>query len=150
MVIAIVGFLLYLSPFITTGTKTENHSVPPLQTLTLTFHFNKGEKIEGYFTVRQGNDDINFYVKDPYGTVILDAGRVKGRYDFVIPIEHSGVYTLYFDNTFSLFTSKTIFLTYQATIRSFFSELSLPITLIGVSLIVLGLILIYEKKMKEK
>ncbi len=148
--ITIIGLFLYLSPYITSPTRTGDHYVYALQTLTLTMHFDRGERLEGYFTVRGGNDDVKFYIKNPYGAVILDAGTVTGRHDFAFTAEHEGVYTLYFDNTFSLITSKTIFLSYRVTVKSILYDLSLPIAVVGIAILALGLISIYEKKMKER
>lgn len=150
ILIMIVGLFFYLFPYITSRMRTEDHSVSAMQRLTLTMHFEKHERLEGYFTVRGGNDDVKFYIKNPYGAVILDAGMVTGRHDFAFTAEHEGVYTLYFDNTFSLITSKTIFLSYRITVKSILYDLSLPITVVGVAILAWGLISIYEKKMKEK
>lgn len=149
-VLIIVGLFFYISPFLTSNTRNENHNVPALQYLTLTWALDKAEKIEGYFTVRGGGDDVDFHIKDPYGSVILDAGRVTGRRDFAFTAEYSGAYTLYFDNSFSIFTSKTIFLSYQQTLRIFPGDLSLLITILGVLILVLGVIRLYQKQIKER
>lgn len=149
-VILLVGLFFYLYPYITTKTRTEDYDVPALQTLTLTMHFEEGERIEGYFTVRGGNDDVKFYIKNPYGAIILDAGMMTGRHDFAFTAEHTGVFTLYFDNTFSLLTSKTIFFSYQLTVRTILDELRLPMVLVGVGILSVGLLSMYEKKIKER
>ena len=152
-VIVLVGLLLYLTPYVTSPTRREQHNVPALQTLTLTMHFEKGERMEGYFKCMHANDirsdDIRFYIKNPYGAVILDAGTVTGRHDFAFTAEHSGVFTLYFDNTFSLLTSKIIVFRHKVTVKSSYPELSLPTALIGIAILAVGLISIYEKKKKK-
>jgi hypothetical protein len=72
----------------------------------------KGDVLEGYLTVRGGNDDIQFYVKDSYGNVVLNVS-VRGRYDFQYSATSEGFHTLYFDNSFSLLTSKQVLIHYR-------------------------------------
>ena len=90
----------------------ESCTVGSLSTSTMTLTMSKGDVLEGYLTVRGGNDDIGFYIKDSYGNKVMDIG-VNGRYDFSYTATSEGFHTLYFDNGFSLFTRKQIFIHYR-------------------------------------
>lgn len=80
----------------------------------LTSHLVEGQHIEVSFTIAGGNNDIYVYVHDPSNVVV--AGSKDNRFynngQFGFTASVSGTYTLYFNNTFSPFTSKDI----QATI----------------------------------
>jgi hypothetical protein len=93
--------------------KDTNFTVGPLSKYELTVNASQGAVIEGYLTVRGGNDDVRFYIEDSYGKKVLDKNRVNDRYDFSYAVESSGFHTLYFDNSFSLITSKEVFLHYR-------------------------------------
>ena len=148
-ILIIVGLFLYFSPY-TTSTKTEDYDVRRGVMLEVTWpDLEKGERISGYFTIRGGDEEVKFYIKDPYGAIIHDAGTVKSRHDFAFTAEHSGVYSLYFEN-YAGTSDKHIFVTYETKFKSIFHDLSLPIVLIGALILVAGLLSFYEKKMKEK
>jgi hypothetical protein len=73
-----------------------------------------GERIQGFFTVEGGNEEVEFCAIDPqfpvpYGVVIYNAGTVKSRHDFSFSVEHEGDYKLSFYNRQN--TSITIDLT---------------------------------------
>lgn len=91
----------------------EEFTVKPLHEYMITINMNSGTVLEGYLTIRGGNDDIRFYIKDSYGNKVLDKNRVNGRYDFSYTYQSSGYHTMYFDNSFSLITSKQVFLHYR-------------------------------------
>ena len=82
--------------------------VGPLQCLNLSYKLDAGERVEGYFAVRLG-EEIMFYIRDNHGNMVHNASRVKGEYDFVFTAGASGVHTLHFDNFFGS-TSKNIYL----------------------------------------
>ena len=88
-------------------------TVEPLHQVTMTVNMRSGAVFEGYMTVRGGNDDVRFYIKDSYGNEVLDKNRVQGRYDFSYKAASEGFHTLYFDNSFSLMTSKQVYLSYR-------------------------------------
>lgn len=90
-----------------------NFTVQPSTHYSMTVNMNSGAIFEGYLTVRGGNDDIRFYIKDSYGNVVLDINRVQGRYDFSYQATTEGFHTIYFDNTFSWITSKEAYLHYR-------------------------------------
>ena len=88
-------------------------TVEPLTSVTMTVNMADEAVFEGYLTVRGGNDDIRFYIKDSYGNKVLDINRVKGRYDFSYRATSGGFHTIYFDNSFSIVTSKQVYIHYR-------------------------------------
>ena len=90
-----------------------NFTVSSLNKYTITVNVQQGAVIEGYLTVRGGNDDVRFYIEDSYGKKVLDKNRVNSRYDFYYMVKSSGFHTLYFDNSFSWITSKQVYLHYR-------------------------------------
>ena len=87
--------------------------VSSLSEQTLTVDAGAGDTIEGYFTVRGGADEVDFWIEDPWGRTIHNAGRVYDRNDFQVTCANDGHYTLYFSNTFSLTVAKDIYLHYR-------------------------------------
>jgi hypothetical protein len=67
-------------------------------TLELSWYLETNDRTEGRFTVSGGNEEIRFYIKNPYGVVIYDAGIVKKRLDTGFTAANSGVYSFYFEN----------------------------------------------------
>jgi len=88
-------------------------TVEPFEAITITINMSKGAVFEGYLTVRGGNDDIRFYIEDSYGNRVLDINRVNGRYDFSYVATSEGFHTIYFDNSFSVITSKQVYMHYR-------------------------------------
>ncbi len=41
-----------------------------------------------------------FYIRDPYGRKVIDAGRIEGRYEFDFTAEVAGDYQLVFDDSY--------------------------------------------------
>ena len=64
-----------------------------------------GAEIGYRFTLRR--DDLNFRILDPSGDVVAEEVRVEGA-EGSVTAKTTGQYTLVFDNTFSLFTSKDV------------------------------------------
>jgi len=91
----------------------ESFTVKPLTATTMTINMANGAVFEGYVTVRGGNDDIRFYIKDSHGNKVLDINRVQGRYDFFYRATSEGFHTIYFDNSFSIITSKQVYIHYR-------------------------------------
>ena len=67
-----------------------------------------GQRVEGNLAVRGGDLDVGFSVADPFGNLIVDAGRVSGTRAFAFVAAATGNYTLVFDNRQSLFASKAV------------------------------------------
>ncbi len=90
-----------------------NFTVSPGQQYTISIDLRQGAVIEGYLTVIGGNNDVRFYIKDSYGNIVLDKNRVTDRYDFSYTAASAGFHTMYFDNSFSIFTGKQVLLHYR-------------------------------------
>ena len=58
-----------------------------------------------------GRVDVIMRIIDPQGQVILATPKLS-NYDFSLPPKYRGDYTIEFDNSYSLFTSKSIALYY--------------------------------------
>lgn len=84
--------------------------IPSMSEQTLTIHCSSGDRIDGSFTVLE--NDIRFYIKDPSRNTVYNAGRVEHN-TFNVYCTSTGYYTLYFDNSYSIITSKTVFLRYR-------------------------------------
>lgn len=98
----------YIVPY----TDTSFH-VSPRSYRTLTVHAGAGDRIEGYFTIRGGADEVKFRIEDSYGSTIYNAGLVYDRHDFRVICGSQGYYTLYFDNSFSWTVGKDVYLHYR-------------------------------------
>jgi len=66
--------------------------------LQLSWYLQEGDRTEGGFTVSGGNEEVRFYIENPSGAIIYDAGIVKTRLSRGFTAEDSGVYSLYFEN----------------------------------------------------
>lgn len=93
--------------------EVETISVPAGYVQTLTVNLDKGAKFTGSLSIAGGNNDINFWVANPTGDHIIPKQGVGVGKSFQFEAESNGGYTLNFDNSFSLITSKTVTLTYK-------------------------------------
>jgi len=113
-----IGFLILFSIVILqcikiTYASTETFTVPPLQEITRILELKEGEIVSGSITVSGGSgNDINFYVTNPKGDIILRYDRTTDV-DFSFTATISGTYIMHFDNSFSIISSKTITLSYS-------------------------------------
>jgi uncharacterized integral membrane protein len=105
--------LLLLLIVIVHATEFETFQVSASNTMMYVFDLNSGRKITGSFSVEGGNNDINFKVTDPVGNNIIDLGRVDGGSSFEFTANRDGNYTVIFDNSFSISTSKTVTMSYD-------------------------------------
>ncbi|MDH5746847.1 MAG: emp24/gp25L/p24 family protein [Candidatus Bathyarchaeota archaeon] len=144
IVVTVLGLLFFTSILILTS--TDDYDISPGGEMSLTRHREKGERIEGYFTVLGGNEEIEFYVEDPFGVIIHNAGIIKSRHDFALTTEHSGVYTLFFGNKQQ--SGKVVYLSSKMMIIG--PDASLAITILGILFLILGSIDIYQKRQKTK
>lgn len=93
--------------------QTENVNVDVLSSRALVFIFSEKVDFRGSFSVSGGSGNtIDFYVTDPDGNRIVNLGRVSQE-EFEFTTQNSGAYTLYFDNSFSWFSSKVVTLSYD-------------------------------------
>jgi len=144
IVLTVLGLLFYISPFVLIS--TDNYDISSGGEMSLTRYREKSERIEGYFTVTGGNEEIEFYIEDPFGVVIHNGGTVKSRHDFALTTEHSGVYTLIFENKQQ--SDKVVFLSGEMVIIG--SDASLIIAILGILFLIIGMIDIYQKRLKTR
>jgi hypothetical protein len=96
------------------ATRTTTDTVPASNDLMKIFNLDEGDKFTGSIAITGGSgDDVDFYVTDPHGSRIVDLGRVSQGTSFDFTAQDSGAYTLHFDNSFSLFSSKVVTLSYD-------------------------------------
>ena len=91
-------------------------SAPAGSQCTLTFNLNNGDKVSGSISITGGSsNDVNFYVTNPSGAKIYDAGRVTDGTSFTFNADTSGAYILHFDNSFSLLSGKQVTVSYDVS-----------------------------------
>lgn len=105
--------LLLLITFVVHAIQVETVQVSPFLDQKLLFDLDSGLRLTGSFSVKGGNNDINFKVTDPVGNTIIDLGRVTGGTSFEFTINRDGNYTVIFNNSFSTLASKTITMSYD-------------------------------------
>ncbi|MEJ2240958.1 MAG: emp24/gp25L/p24 family protein [Candidatus Bathyarchaeota archaeon] len=112
----------------------------------LTLNLNAGMNVGGSISVTGGSgNDIDFWVTDTAGNKILDFGRVSHGTQFEFSATEDGSYSLHFDNSFSILSTKNIVLTYEITISGLnFTQLLLLTILVG-AIIVVGIVAILKK-----
>jgi len=83
-------------------------TIPPGAKIYVDFDLNKGDKLRIDFEViADGNKDVDFYIKNSDGGIVENWGRyIKGTFYFNAP--YDDIFSVYFSNSFSIFTSKTI------------------------------------------
>jgi hypothetical protein len=137
LVLLAAALFITITFSIANASQVEIVQVSPLTQKTLTFNLNNEDKFTGSLSISGGGgNDIDFWVTDPQGTTILNQGRVSQGTTFEFTAQMSGGYTLHFGNTFSLFSSKTVNLSY---------DVSTPIlggTGFGFLLMIIGIIVI--------
>jgi hypothetical protein len=126
---------------------TETFTVPPWQEVVRTVGLSKGDKVSGGITVSgETGYDINFYVSDPNGNIILWFDRAK-QTSFSFTASTTGTHTMHFDNSpreYSVFSSKSVTLSYTIS-RALFGlapELFSILLLIIATVIVIGAIVV--------
>jgi len=137
--VALLTFLFIFDPKVAT-----NYEVSPRETLTLTFDLHEGQRLEGYFTVIGGDEEIRFHIEDPYGNMVHQADIVKRKYGFTFTATYDGAYALHFMNP-DRYTEKAILLTLKTSVEVlgvpsdiFFVILGLLIASTGITLTIVG------------
>lgn len=83
---------------------------------TLSFNLNSGDQVSGSISITGGSgNDVNFYVTNPTGGQIYNAGRASGGTSFSFTSDSSGAYILHFDNSFSILTSNQVTISYDVS-----------------------------------
>lgn len=141
--LGITAFLFFV--FVATFAKAsqvEVVQVDPLTQKMLTFNLNDGQKFTGSLAVSGGSgNDIDFWITDPQGTTILNLGRVSQGKTFEFTAQVSGAYTFHFSNTFSLFSSKTVNLSYDIS-NPILGGIDFSLLLIIIAVIILAIALV--------
>jgi hypothetical protein len=115
LILALLVFSVVQSVPVNAAT-VQNCNAPSGSSCTLTFNLNNGDKVSGSVSVTGGGgNDINFFVTNPSGAQIYNAGRVTGGTSFTFTADSSGAYILHFDNSFSLLSSKQVTVSYDIT-----------------------------------
>lgn len=98
---------------------TETFTVPPFQAVVRTLGLSEGDKVSGFVAVSGGiDDDIDLCVTDPNGNTILRFDRATHK-SFSFTASTTGTYTLHFDNSFSIISSKSVTLSYTISKPTF-------------------------------
>ena len=91
----------------------QTFTVPALSKTTQTLNLSAGDSVSGSLSVLGGSgNDINFQVTDPMGNTLVSYYRVTGT-SFSFSASMTGTYTMTFDNSFSLISSKSVTLNYS-------------------------------------
>jgi hypothetical protein len=138
-----LGLSFYLNPI--KFPRDHIFELGPLSGVSQSSHRDNGERVEGYFTVAGGNEEVEFTAKDPYGACIYNSEAVTSRGEFAFTAEHDGVYTLFFRNKQD--SGKMLFLTEQKPVMG--GVLGLGLAGIGVLILVLGLFWLFEERLKQ-
>ncbi len=93
----------------------ETFTIPPFQEVVRTVGLSQGDTVSGNIAVSGGSgNDINFFVTDPNGNTVLRYDRsTQTSFSFTSSI--TGTYAMHFDNSFSIFSSKSVTLDYAVT-----------------------------------
>lgn len=110
--------------------------------LQLSWYLQEGDRTEGGFTVSGGNEEVRFYIENPSGAIIYDAGIVKTRLSTGFTAEDSGIYSLYFENLEPL-SDKRIHVRFRSPYEpriTIFDVLGLSMMFGGTAILIYGVI----------
>ena len=119
---------------------------------TFTVNLEDGQKFWGTISIDGENEnDIDFYVQNPEGVMILDLGRVSQGDSFEFTAEENGAYILNFENDFSLTGSKVITLTFKLSLTPIagVDPVLLLAVIVVVVIILLILLMFYRRSRKH-
>lgn len=140
--------LFLLNSKVTYGAQVDVLNINPGRGQILVLDLNSDDRVKGSLAVSGGSgNDINFWVTDPDGTTILGLGRVNRGADFNFQASESGGYTLHFDNSFSIVSTKTVTLSYDID-RTIIPGISQEASIIVIIVIVAMAILVARKVRK--
>ena len=127
------------------GSQVETLLVSPLSKRILVFNLRRGDKFTGSISISGGaGNDIDFWITDPTGVTIRSYGRVSLGRTFEFQATQDGAYTLHFDNSFSIISSKTVTLTYD--IERPLIEVFSPVVVVAAVVIVILVVLVIIAK----
>jgi hypothetical protein len=139
LTLGITVILLSVVAFSVNASNVETVQVGALSEQMLIFNLKTGQRFTGSLAISGGSsNDIDFWIADPQGTIILNLGRVSQGRSFDFTAQASGAYTFHFGNSFSLLSSKTVSLTYDIGLPSVFGfDIGQLLIIIGVVVILL-------------
>ncbi len=137
-------FLLSFGLAVVNASQVEYIDVDAYHMKSLTMEsLNRGDKVSGYISIVGGSDnDIDFRITDPQGGIVIDSGRVYGGSYFYFVADLSGAYTLWFDNSFSTFSTKSVTLSFDVEQQIFGMTPSLFILLVIAISVVIGIVVV--------
>lgn len=145
LVSIVVILLLGFAFSVVSASQVTSVQVSPGQEQMLTYNLQSGDKFTGSLSISGGSgNDIDFKVTDPQGTTVVGLGRVSQGRSFEFTAQESGAYTLHFDNSFSLISSKAVTISYDISkpiLGGGFDSNSLVI-IIGVIIIVIVIVVL--------
>ena len=139
----VLSFLMFLLQV--NASETTTIEIPAGTSRIVPLSLNQWDKVTGSLSVTGGfGNDIDFWIENPSEETILDLGRVSQSASFEITASQTGIHELHLSNSFSIFSSKTVTLTYDI-IRTPFTPMvmNLIYIVIVVIAIVIG-IMIYR------
>jgi hypothetical protein len=117
IVISVLAILLLCFPIIlVNASQVETAQVSAMSSSSWVINLSDGDSFSGSLSVSGGSgNDIDFSITDPQGTTIVNSGRVSQGTTFDFTVEQSGAYTFHLGNAFSIFSSKTVSMSYDVT-----------------------------------
>ena len=115
--IVLLILLLAVMFSLASAANVESTYVAPEGQSSISGNFHSGEKVSGSFNVTGGtnkNWGIDFWVRDPTGTIVLNSGRVVHGENFTFTADHDGEYTFNFGNSFAS-VGKRVWLMYDVS-----------------------------------
>jgi len=96
--------------------QVEAVNVPAGSVSTLTVNLQSGDVVSGSISITGGSgDDIDFSIKDPSGNEVFTKRRVAKGGTFSFTATQAGAYSMVFDNSMSLVSTKLVQVSYNYT-----------------------------------
>ncbi len=116
-ILAVLAILFIILPMVlVNASQVETTQVPALSSQTWVINLDSGDSFSGSLSISGGSgNDIDFSVTNPGGTTVVGLGRVSQGSAFDFTADQSGAYTFHLGNTFSVFSSKTVSMSYDIT-----------------------------------
>ncbi len=94
----------------TSITDSRTFAVAAGKTMTFFVRLEPKDTVEASFTIQGGDGDIDFSVKDPINTLVVEKKRATNMGAFAFFANATGYHQVVFDNTFSTTANKIIWL----------------------------------------
>lgn len=162
LIVFIIGIaVIMISPYLAAGvsgaksiSKSYTLDISPLSSRYIVLSLSPNDYVYVSGDISGGNNDIEFYITDPDGNYVRQRSRVYGSFSYGFTAYREGSYTLWFDNSFSIITSKTVNLelsvkptgTYVSEASPIFTEIAFTLIFVGLSAMGVGAILRQQVK----